>query len=170
MMTLTKKFMADGVISQTASGLAGEYIAAASVLARGWRVSLAQQDAVDLIAWHPETGYTLRIQVKACQASRQGPGHKQRVHFQTGLGGNKRMPTLKDYDILACVSSEQRAVWYIPVVSINAKKYTRPTSFFDDPDLESDSWAKAVEIINEASAKSQTVYHNKRRGRDGRDS
>ena len=169
MMTLTKRFIADGVLTQTASGLAGEYIAAASILARGWRVSLAQQDAVDLIAWHPDSGCTLRIQVKACQASRQGKGHKHRVHFQTGLGGNKRMPTLMDYDILACVSSEQRAVWYVPVTAINSKKYTRPTSFFDDPDLESDSWAKAVETINEANAKSQTVYHNKRGGRNGRD-
>ena len=170
MMTLTKRFVADGVISQTASGLAGEYIAAASVLARGWRVSLAQQDAVDLIAWHPDTGYTLRIQVKACQASRQGGGHKHRVHFQTGLGGNKRMPTIRDYDILACVSSEQRAVWYIPVVSINTKKYTRPITFFEDPDLESDSWAKAVEIINETNAKSPSMHNNRSRGRAGRDS
>ncbi len=152
MMTLSRNFIADGIISQTASGLAGEYIAAASILQRGWRVSLAQQDAVDLIAWHPETVQTLRVQVKACQASRQDSGHKHRVHFQTGLGGNKRMPTLKDYDILACVSSEQRAVWYQPVTSVQTKKYTKPISFFNDPDLESTSWAKAVEIINETSS------------------
>ena len=152
MMTLSRNFIADGIISQTASGLAGEYIAAASILQRGWRVSLAQQDAVDLIAWHPESAQTLRIQVKACQASRQGKSHRHRVHFQTGLGGNKRMPTLKDYDILACVSSEQRAVWYQPVTSVQAKKYTKPISFFNDPDLESTSWAKAVEIINETSS------------------
>lgn len=149
MMTLTSKFLADGIISQTASGLAGEYIAAASVLARGWRVSLAQQDAVDLIAWHPDTGQTIRIQVKACQASRQGKGHKHRVHFQTGLGGKKRLPTIADYDILACVSSEQRAVWYIPVVSINTKKYTKLCTFFEDPHLESDSWANALEVLQD---------------------
>lgn len=152
MMTLSRTFIADGVLSHTASGLAGEYIAAASILARGWRVSLAQQDAVDLIAWHPETVQTLRVQVKACQASRQDRGHKHRVHFQTGLGGNKRMPTRKDYDILACVSSEQRAVWFQAVTSVQAKKYTKPISFFNDPDLESTSWAKAVEIINETSS------------------
>lgn len=152
MMTLSRTFIADGVLSHTASGLAGEYIAAASILARGWRVSLAQQDAVDLIAWHPETVQTLRVQVKACQASRQDRGHKHRVHFQTGLGGNKRMPTRKDYDILACVSSEQRAVWFQAVTAVQAKKYTKPISFFNDPDLESTSWAKAVEIINETSS------------------
>jgi len=167
MMTLSNKFVADVTLSQTESGLAGEYIAAASVLARGWRVAMAQQDAVDLVAWHPETGQMLRIQVKACQASRQGAGHRKRVHFQTGLGGKKRMPTLADYDILAMVSTEQRVVYYLPVTSINVKKYTRPTSFFETPDIESDSWAQAVEIINETSSKSQTVHNNKRRRRDG---
>jgi len=167
MMTLSNKFVADVTLSQTESGLAGEYIAAASVLARGWRVAMAQQDAVDLVAWHPETGQMLRIQVKACQASRQGAGHRKRVHFQTGLGGKKRMPTLADYDILAMVSTEQRVVYYLPVTSINVKKYTRPTSFFETPDIESDSWAQAVEIINETSSKSQTVHNHKRRRRDG---
>jgi len=169
MMTLSNKFVADVTLSQTESGLAGEYIAAASVLARGWRVALAQQDAVDLVAWHPETGQMLRIQVKACQASRQGAGHRKRVHFQTGLGGKKRLPTISDFDILAMVSTEQRVVWYLPVTSVNVKKYTRPISFFETPDIESDSWAQAVEIINETSSKSQTVHNNQRRRRHGSD-
>lgn len=169
MMTLHNKFVADVTLSQTTSGLAGEYIAAASVLARGWRVALAQQDAVDLVAWHPDTGQMMRVQVKACQASRQDSGHKHRVHFQTGLGGKKRLPTIADYDILAMVSTEQRVVWYLPVTSINVKKFTKHTTFFEAPDLESDSWASAVEIINETNPKSQTVHNNKRRRRHGSD-
>lgn len=169
MMTLSNRFVADTVLSQTASGLAGEYIAAASVIARGWRVAMAQQDAVDLIAWHPDTGDMMRIQVKSCQASRQGSGHTRRVNFQTGLGGRKRLPTLSDFDILAMVSTEQRVVWYLPVTSVNLKKYQKPTSFFETPNLESDSWASAVEIINETSSKSQTVHNHQRRRRDGSD-
>jgi len=151
MNTLNSRFVADTVLSQTTSGLAGEHIAAASVLARGWRVAMAQQDAVDLVAWHPDTGQMMRVQVKSCQASRQGSGHTRRVNFQTGLGGRKRLPTLADFDILAMVSTEQRVVWYLPVTSINLKKYQRPISFFETPNLESDSWAKAVEIINETN-------------------
>ena len=146
MMTLGKNFIADLKISQTASGLAGEYIAAASVLARGWRVALAQQDSVDLIAWHPDSGLTLRIQVKACQSSRQGGG-RNRVHFQTGLGGQKRLPTLSDFDILACVSSDQRTVWYIPVTSIREKKLTRNITFFSNPELERESWSHALDTL-----------------------
>ncbi len=167
MMTLHNKFVADVTLSQTTSGLAGEHIAAASVIARGWKVAMAQQDAVDLIAWHPDTGQMMRVQVKACQASRQDSGHKHRVHFQTGLGGKKRLPTIADYDILAMVSTEQRVVWYLPVTSINVKKFTKHTTFFEAPDLESDSWASAVEIINETNPKSQTVHNNKRGSRNG---
>ena len=167
MMTLHNKFVADVTLSQTTSGLAGEHIAAASVIARGWKVAMAQQDAVDLVAWHPDTGQMMRVQVKACQASRQDSGHKHRVHFQTGLGGKKRLPTIADYDILAMVSTEQRVVWYLPVTSINVKKFTKHTTFFEAPDLESDSWASAVEIINETNPKSQTVHNNKRGSRNG---
>ena len=146
MTMLSNLFIADLKITQTASGLAGEHIAACSVIARGWRVAMAQQDAVDLIAWHPESGTTLRIQVKACQCSRQGEGRK-RVHFQTGLGGQKRLPTLSDFDILACVSSDQRTVWYIPVTSIREKKLTRNITFFSNPELERESWSDALDTL-----------------------
>jgi len=141
-------FVADGSISQTSSGLAGEYIAAASVIARGWRVAMAQQDAVDLVAWHPDGNNILRIQVKACQSSRQNEGRvRQRVHFQTGIGGNKRKPTRHDYDVLACVSSEQRTVWFVPVCNIKGKKFTKHTDFFDNPEIENESWAYALDVL-----------------------
>lgn len=141
-------FVADKAISHTESGLAGEYIAAASVIARGWRVALAQQDAVDLVAWHPETSVVLRIQVKACQASRSNDANnRKRLHFQTGIGGKKRIPTRSDYDIMACVSAEQRMVWFVPVINIRGKKFTKHTDFFENPDLESDSWAVALDVL-----------------------
>lgn len=141
------KFIADTVISQTSSGLAGEYITAASIIARGWRVALAAQDAVDIICWHPDTGQSLRVQVKACQASRQ-QDKRNRVSFNIGIGGTKRLPSKLDFDILALVSSEQRTVYYLPVNDIKVKKINKPVTFFETPDLEADSWARAVEIVS----------------------
>ena len=41
--------------SATTTGLIGEYITAAAILGLGWRVSHAQQDAVDLVAWMDQT-------------------------------------------------------------------------------------------------------------------
>jgi hypothetical protein len=108
-------FMADKVISQTESGLAGEYIAAASVIARGWRVALAQQDSVDLVAWHPETSAVI--------------------------------PSRHDYDILACVSAEQRTVWFVPVSNIKGKKFTKHTDFFENTELETESWEYALKVL-----------------------
>lgn len=141
-------FVADKVLSQTESGLAGEYIAAASVIARGWRVAMAQQDAVDLVAWHPENSSVLRIQVKSCQATRGNhTGNRQRLHFQTGIGGKKRIPNRDDYDVMACVASEQRTVWFVPVYNIKGKKFTKQTDFFEDLNLESDSWAYALDVL-----------------------
>ena len=49
-------------MSQTTTGLIGEYIAAGVVLSLGWRVSMCQQDKVDLVAWK-EDEY-IRIQVR----------------------------------------------------------------------------------------------------------
>ena len=147
-MPRNRYFMADKVISQTESGLAGEYIAAASVIARGWRVALAQQDSVDLIAWHPDTSEVLRIQVKSCQSSRSDwQGSRNRVHFQTGIGGKKRIPSKHDYDILACVSSEQRTVWFVPVSNIKGKKFTKHTDFFENTELETESWEYALKVL-----------------------
>lgn len=168
-MSRQLKFISDIMLSQTASGLAGEYICAASIIARGWRVAMSAQDAVDIICWHPETSDMLRVQVKACQASRQ-QSKKSRVSFNLGLGGTKRLPTLSDYDILACVSSEQRTVYYLPVTDVQVKKLNKPASFFETPDLESDSWARAVEIINEERyTKQATMRNNLNRRRSSSD-
>ena len=166
-MSRQLKFISDTMLSQTASGLAGEHICAASIIARGWRVAMSAQDAVDIICWHPQTSEMLRVQVKACQASRQ-QAKKSRLSFNLGLGGTKRLPTLADYDILACVSSEQRTVWFLPVTDVQVKKLNKPCTFFETPDLESDSWARAVEIINEQKHTQQTAMrNNKHRGRAG---
>lgn len=148
-MSRQLKFIADNLITQTASGLAGEHIAAASIIARNWSVAMAAQDSVDLICWNPKDGNSLRVQVKSCQASRQQDKKGKRVSFNLGLGGTKRLPTILDYDILALVSSEQRTVWFLPVTDVKTKKINKHTSFFDTPDLESDSWQRAVEIIYE---------------------
>ena len=148
-MHIPYRFLADVNLSHTESGLMGEYIAAASVMARGWRVAMAQQDSVDLIAWHPETSVVLRIQVKACQASKGGDSRykKDRLRFQMGLGATKRLPTRRDFDILACVSSEQRTVWYIPVTDVDMKKITKSTGFYANPELETESWQRCLDIL-----------------------
>ena len=114
---------------------------------------MAQADGMDLIAWNKQTGQKLLVQVKSCQVSRTSRGN--RAQFQLGLGGvkdrtgvkRKRLPSRHDYDLLALVSSEQRACFFMAVDDVKQLKINKPVSFFDNPDIESDSWNTALERI-----------------------
>lgn len=131
-------------LSNSTAGLVAEYLAAAAILQRGWGVALASQDSVDLVAWNKDTGQRFLVQVKSCQFSL---GNKYRLEFNLTIGGNKRLPRRSDFDIMALVSVEQRAVFFLPVTSINIKRMNRHPSFFDNPDLEEDSWQKTIEEL-----------------------
>ena len=134
-------------LTHTVSGQVGEYIPAAAILQQGWGVAMAAQDYVDLVVWNKETGQRLLIQVKSSQASR---GSYNRLEFQLGIGGNKRLPTRNDFDIIALVSSEQRAVYFMPVTAVRQKKINKQPAFFERSDLEADSWQKSVkELIDD---------------------
>ena len=72
----------------TATGLIGEYIAASAILDLGFRVSLSQQDKVDLVAWHDEDPQLfLRVQVKSCDISQR---HDGRFQFNLAAGGGSK--------------------------------------------------------------------------------
>jgi hypothetical protein len=138
------KYIADCKLSNSTAGLVAEYLAAASILQRGWGVALASQDSVDLVAWNKDTGQRFLVQVKSCQFSR---GNKHRLEFNVSIGGNKRLPIRSDFDIMALVSVEQRSVFFLTVSSINVKRMNRTPAFFENPDLESDSWQKTIEEL-----------------------
>lgn len=151
-------------LSHTTAGLVGEHLAVAAILQQGWGCSLASQDSVDLVAWNKVTGQRLLVQVKSCQLSRS---QRNRLQFQLGLGGvkqrdgtkKKRLPTLSDFDIMALVSSEQRAVLFMPVTAVKGLKISKEPHIFEDPHIEADSWRSAVEAIDEIT-KQKTMYHN----------
>lgn len=141
---MESKYIASVRLSNSTAGLVAEYLAAASILQRGWGVALASQDSVDLVAWNKDTGQRFLVQVKSCQLSR---GNKYRLEFNVSIGGDKRLPRRSDFDIMALVSVEQRAVFFLPVTSINVKRMNRKPSFFDNADLEEDSWQKTIEEL-----------------------
>lgn len=141
---MKNKHIASTRLSNSTAGLVAEYIAAASILQRGWGVALASQDSVDLVAWNKETGQRFLVQVKSCQFSR---GNKYRLEFNLTIGGDKRLPKRSDFDIMALVSVEQRTVYFLPVTSIRTKRDNRMPSFFERPDIESDSWQKTIEEL-----------------------
>jgi len=134
-------------LSETTTGLIGEYIAAAAILAQGWRVSMAQQDRVDMVAWNGQE--FLRIQAKTASLLGNKDGRSPRHHFQLGHGCKaKHLPTKDDYDVLCLVSPNARRVLFMPVTSIRQYSMRLPASRFTEA-AETDSWDKAVDHVLE---------------------
>ena len=153
-------------IGQTVAGQIGEHIAAAAILQQGWGVAMASQDSVDLVAWNNNTGQRLLIQVKSAQISRNS---RNKLEFQLSLGGNKRLPTRYDFDIMALVSSEQRACYFLPITAIKQKKMNRGVAFFENPELEADSWQKAIEELYYEPTQQKTLRNHRHRSRTSGD-
>jgi hypothetical protein len=134
-------------MSETTTGLIGEYIAAAAILAQGWRVSMAQQDRVDMVAWNGQE--FLRVQAKTASLLGDSDGRSPRHHFQLGHGCKaKHLPTKDDYDVLCLVSPNARRVLFMPVTSIRQYSMRLPASRFTEA-AETDSWDKAVDHVLE---------------------
>jgi len=135
-------------MSETTTGLIGEYIAAAAILAQGWRVSMAQQDRVDMVAWNGQE--FLRIQAKAASLLGNQDGRSPRHHFNLGHGcKTKHLSTKDDYDVLCLVSPNSRRCLFMPVTSVRQYSLRLPASRFESPDVEAESWDKAVAVVME---------------------
>ena len=135
-------------MSETTTGLIGEYIAAAAILAQGWRVSMAQQDRVDLVAWRDNEIF-IRVQAKAANLLRDKDGRSPRHHFQLGHGCKaKHLPTKDDYDVLCLVSPNARRVLFMPVTSVRQYSLRLQPSRFTEA-AEVNSWDKAVDYVLE---------------------
>lgn len=134
-------------MSETTTGLIGEYIAAAAILAQGWRVSMAQQDRVDMVAWNGQE--FLRVQAKTASLLGNKDGRSPRHHFQLGHGCKaKHLPTKDDYDVLCLVSPNARRVLFMPVTSVRQYSMRLQASRFTEA-AETDSWDKAVDHVLE---------------------
>ena len=140
-------------LSETVTGLIGEYICLASILERGWKAAHCPQDKVDVICWSGEGQY-LRVQVKSSHINTEGGRRAPNYHFQNGSGSaKKKLPTIQTYDVLAHVAINHRKVVFYPVESVNqfSKRYN--TQFFEKEDIEHLSWSKTLHVINDRSGR-----------------
>ena len=133
------------MISHTTKGLIAEHLVASTILGfDGWQCSLAQQDKVDLIAWK-EKRY-VRVQVKSASLR----PYRNRYHFNLGSGSKKKtLPTVEDYDVLCFVALDARGCYFLPTEHVrNKTKWFSPT-FFDDRNIEIESWNETMKVIDE---------------------
>ena len=132
----------------TKTGLIGEFIACAAVLSNGFSCGMAQQDKVDLVAWD-DVGF-LRIQVKSGNIRPKQHGSPLiSYYFSNGCGKHKTMPTPSDYDIIAHVGVQHRRVIFTATAALRTVSTRINPKRFEDPNVEWDSWQKAVEIARQ---------------------
>jgi hypothetical protein len=130
-------------MSAITTGRIGEYFAAAVLEQRQWRTILCQQAGFDLIATRGEKIW--RCQVKA---STFHTYKAEKLQFHFGMGGDKRAPTIADYDFAACVSIPQRKVFFMPLEDISVRVFSRTGKFFEEPDIETKSLEHTMEILD----------------------
>ena len=134
-------------VAETTKGLIGEYICASALLELGWKVSLAQQDSVDLIAWN-ENEY-LRIQVKSSTLRLEKSRITRIYHFNNGSGRKKHIKGVESYDILAHVGIDNRRCVFNATEQIQtlSKRYRK--EYFENNDIEYFSFEKALQIVRQ---------------------
>ena len=125
-------------------GRIGELYAAGIIEELGWQTAFCQQSGVDILIWKNDTFY--RCQVKACSSQKDKPN---RLQFHFGIGGNKRLPTHNEYDLACLVSVYQRRAFFLPIFSINQVTLRRNRAFFDNPDIERESFERAIGVLDE---------------------
>ena len=132
------------MISNTKNGRIAEYIAGASLEEQGFSTAFCQQDGIDLFAFKDEHFY--RVQVKgALLRKNKGYLHHQ---FQLGLGGNKRKPTIYDFDLCVLVSLYERRCLYLPVEKITGRTIRKTLRIFKNKNLEEETLKESLTIIH----------------------
>jgi hypothetical protein len=130
-------------MSAITTGRIGEYLAAAVLEMYQWQTVIAPQAGFDIVATRGRRVY--RCQVKASTIHNDT---KNRLQWHFGIGGEKRLPTIKDYDFAALVSIPHRRVFFMPIENIGQKSMTRTASFLENKNIETETLTKTMEILN----------------------
>lgn len=135
------------MLPSTTIGLIGEHITVAAIISLGWKVSLAQQDYLDLVAWNPEGTEFFRIQVKTTFLRKDKDCRNPTYHFQNGSGRTKKVLGPLKYDILTHCAADRRRCHFIASHTLTKISQRYRPERFDDTTLEQDSWDKAIEDV-----------------------
>ena len=134
-------------VAETTKGLIGEYICATALLGLGWKVSMAQQDSVDLLAWKDDQ--YLRVQVKSATLRLEKSRITTIYHFNNGSGRKKHIKGIDSYDILAHVGINHRRVVFNATEQVQVLSQRYRKEFFEKDDIEYFTFQKALQIVNQ---------------------
>jgi hypothetical protein len=129
----------------------GEFITCAAImsLSQGWRVTHCPQDSIDIIAFDDD-GLFVRVQVKSSSLRANQSSRRAGYHFQNGSGSSKKkLPDPTTQDIIAHCFLDARRVVFHAAESINQYSQRYSAVYPLRPELEQESWDKAISIIRE---------------------
>lgn len=140
-------------MSETTTGLIGEYLAAAAVLSQtGWAYAPAQQDKIDGVAISKTNNEVYLCQVKTSSLRSDKGSRTPGYHFQLTSGSHKALPHNTkehcDYDILVLCAAQQRSCLFFHISQIRQFTKRLPPSVFTQ-EAERDSFVRAIEIARE---------------------
>jgi len=142
---------------QIKSGRIAEFLACAIIEDLGWQVSLCQQTGFDLIAFKDQD--CVRIQVKGSHIKKHFT--KNGIQFVIGMGKDKRLPSIKDYDIACLVSIEHRKAYFLHMNQIKKKTIRKRVDYFYKDNLEESTWNEAIEQFYDTPY-CRSVFNTKR--------
>ncbi len=135
--------------SEVQTGRIGELYAAAIIEELGWQTAFCQQTGVDLLCWKDNKFYRCQVKSSTFHTS------LNRLQFHFGIGRAKRRPTWEDYDFACCVSVPHRRAYFLPITSVDKITHSRRGQFFEQPDVESDTFSKTIRILDELYRKTR---------------
>lgn len=111
----------------------------------GWRVSLAQQDKIDILTWQDDE--YIRIQVRS-STIRTGDRRKPHYGFHNTFGSKeKHFPKITDYDIVCYVAIELRKCIFKSIQEIDSKKIRVKPEEFKKENIEFLTFEKSLETF-----------------------
>lgn len=135
----------------TTRGLMGEFITCAAIMSLegDWRVTHCPQDSIDVIAFHDD-GLFVRVQVKSSSLRANQSSRRAGYHFQNGSGSSKKkLPDPSTQDIIAHCFLDARRVVFYAAECVNQYSQRYSAGYPLRPELEQESWDKAISIIRE---------------------
>mgnify|MGYP003126603344 CR=1 FL=1 len=128
-----------GSILNSSLGRSGEYLTCFYLEQFDCKPTITRSDGFDIIAEYNQK--IIRIEVKSCSQSNI---RRTDFQFSTVRGGNRRLLTVEDCDIVALVCIPFMHVEFIHISQVNKTRIRRKRSHFFSNGLEERTWVKSI--------------------------
>lgn len=131
-----------GSQNNSSLGRSGEYLTCFYLEQLHCKPTITRSDGYDIIAEYQNK--IIRIE---CKSSSQSSARRSDFQFSTARGGNRRLITKKDCDVVALVCIPFMHVEFLHISLIKKTRIRRKRSHFFRQGIEEKTWLKAISRI-----------------------